>query len=358
MSVTPNMNLTLPTPTVTPGPTYATQNNTAFDAVDSHDHTTGKGVQVPSAGIGINDDLTMNGYNLTTVRTVRYDSQSAGLGDATDIGCVYVAGGNLFFNDISGTQIQLTAGGALNAASIGGIGGDYSTSTASVYYQAIDSTFYFTSNTNTPATVNAGSVIVREPVASSNSITLQSPVSLGSSYNLTLPTALPASTRIVSVTNTGTLAAGTAGVIQTDDIAALAVTGPKIANATIDATKMDATALASGTYIPSAASASNITIVAVPSFQYARVSGCVTVSGTLTANITTGVPFSFVLTLPVSSNNFAGVNQGAGMAVAVTSGLVGAIRATASAQTVTVSGVAGTAGANETICINFMYQVV
>ena len=54
------LNLTLPTVTVTLGPTWATQINAAFEVIDEHDHTSGKGVQIPTAGLNINDDLDFN----------------------------------------------------------------------------------------------------------------------------------------------------------------------------------------------------------------------------------------------------------------------------------------------------------
>lgn len=258
MSTTPNMDLILPTVSETPGPTYATEVNTAFETVDEHDHTTAKGVQVPTNGININNNLAFNNYHQTSVKSVRFYNQSSALGTASDIGCIYEAGGNLFYNDLTGTQIQLTAGGALNAASIGGIGGDYSTSTASVYYQSSDSTFYFTSNTNIPATVNVGSVLVREPSASTNAITIKSPTSLSASYNFTLPTALPASTRVLSITNAGVVAAGAASTIQTSEISDSAITTPKIANGNVTAAKMDTNSVATGAIIDSAVTVAKV----------------------------------------------------------------------------------------------------
>lgn len=243
MPITPNMDLELPTVSQTLGPEWATELNTALETVDAHDHTSGRGVQVPSAGIGVDASLEMNGYDLTETRTVRFDNQSGGLNGAEDIACIYSGGGNLFFNDASGVQIQLTAGGALNAASIGGIGGDYGTSTASVYYQSVDETFYFTSDTDTPATVNVGSVIVREPsVSNPDSITIKSPASLPTSYDITLPTALPASTLPLSMSAAGVLAAGQ---ISTAQIANGAVTSDKIA-ASVSISTLSATNLTAG----------------------------------------------------------------------------------------------------------------
>ena len=241
MPITPNMDLILPDVSETPGPEWATELNTALTAIDSHDHTSGSGLQVPTAGININEALSMNTYDLTRIRSTRYENQAAALGDAGDVGCIYVAGGNMFFNDSSGVQIQLTAGGALNAASIGGIGGDYSTSSASVYYQSIDETFYFTSDTNTPATINMGSAIIREPsVTSPNAITIKSPTSLSASYDLTLPTALPASTRVLSMSAAGAVQPGVASAIVAADLGTSSVTTDKIAALAVTAAKIGA----------------------------------------------------------------------------------------------------------------------
>lgn len=272
MPTTPNMNLILPVPTETPGPTYATQQNTAMDVIDAHDHTAGNGVLIPTAGIGVDADFPFNSFDATDVRSVRFDDHDSALGESTDLGCTYVAGGNLFFNDSSGTQIQLTAGGALNAASIGGIGGDYSTSTASVFYQSIDETFYFTSDTNTPADMNAGSVSVREPAVSTNAIKIKSATSLASSYDLTLPATVPASTKVLSMSSTGVLATGVASAVVTDDLAAQAVTAAKIANntitsaqianATLTTTQLSATAGILGTQIATDAQLQGLRVLA------------------------------------------------------------------------------------------------
>lgn len=244
---TPYMDLILPVPTEEPGPEWATELNTAFGSVDSHNHTTGYGAQVPTAGLNINADLTFNSYNATQLRSARFNNQSSALVLAADINSVYVAGGNLYYNNASGTSIQLTAGSALNAASIGGIGGDYATSTASVFYTAASVTFSFTSNTNTPANINAGSIIIREPAASSNAITLKSPVSLASGYDITLPTALPASTRVLSMTSAGVLATGTAGTIIAADLATDSVTTSKIMDSNVTSAKIQASVNLTGT---------------------------------------------------------------------------------------------------------------
>lgn len=205
--VTPYMSLLLPTVSVTLGPTYATENNTAFTTIDSHDHTSGKGVQVPSAGIGINSELSFAGFDATDLRSTRYSAQGSPLALVTDVGCLYVAGVDLYYNDGNGNQIQLTAGGALNAASIGGIGGDYSTSTASVFYTNSSKTFGFWQDTNKSALIDVGTILLRRvDNTSSAAITIAPSTSLASGYSIILPIALPASASFLSIDNTGAVA--------------------------------------------------------------------------------------------------------------------------------------------------------
>jgi hypothetical protein len=101
------MGLVLPTVSVTPGPEYATENNTAFTTVDSHDHTTGKGVPITPSAININADLEFNSNDATELRSTRFDSQSAALATGSDIGCFYNLSGNPTWNNNSGTASRI-----------------------------------------------------------------------------------------------------------------------------------------------------------------------------------------------------------------------------------------------------------
>jgi len=112
------MNLSLPTVSVTPGPGWASQLNTAFEAIDAHDHSSGKGPRVTPSGLDISSDLSMGSNDLTNARSVRYINSSGSLGGAADTNCVYVYAGNLYYNNNSGTAIKLTDAGALNAAGL------------------------------------------------------------------------------------------------------------------------------------------------------------------------------------------------------------------------------------------------
>jgi len=200
------MSLVLPTPTVTPGPLYTYENNQALTVIDSHNHTPGNGAPILSASISINADLPFNSYNATLLRSTRYVDQSAALALPTDIGIIYTVGGDLYYNNSIGQAIQLTAGAALNAASIGGIGGDYGTSTASEFYTSAMSTFTFWSAPSIPAIIDSGPIILRNVAISSFGITLSPPITLSADYSLTLPGSLPASTKILTVDSSGNIA--------------------------------------------------------------------------------------------------------------------------------------------------------
>lgn len=203
MSTTFYMSLLLPIPTITPGPTYASEEVTAFTTIDSHDHTPGFGKLIPTLGLNINNDLTFNDFNATILRSTQYQIQSAVLSLPTDLACIYSVNGNLYWNNNLGQPVQITSGAAIDATSIGGIGGDYATSTALLFYTSADSTFTFWSDTNVPANIDAGAITIRTVTTSPNGITINSPNALPASYDITLPSALPPTTSVLTEDPTG-----------------------------------------------------------------------------------------------------------------------------------------------------------
>lgn len=206
MAITPFMSLTLPTVEVTPGPTYATQNNTAFTAVDSHNHTSGQGVRIPTLGININADLSFANFNSLQLRSSRYTNQISPLALPSDITCVFFSGGELYANDASGNHVKITDGGAVNVSGAGSIGGMGAT-TASVTYASGSQEFTFLSNTNVRAFIDCASISIHTTVASSAAVTLASGTLSGGAYTLTLPTA-------IATTNNGILMSSNAGVLS------------------------------------------------------------------------------------------------------------------------------------------------
>jgi hypothetical protein len=115
--VTPNMGLTVPNPGSEPGPAYATEISNDMVIIDGHNHANGQGEQVPTAGIDINADLTFNDLNAVGLRSTRFIEQSATLGGVGDLNCVYDINGDLWFNNGSGTPVQITSGSVVDVAS-------------------------------------------------------------------------------------------------------------------------------------------------------------------------------------------------------------------------------------------------
>lgn len=111
------MSLNLPTVGVTAGPTYATLNNTAFETIDSHDHTSGNGVQVPTAGININADLEFNSNAATELTFIGLESQ--GSAPSTNLSVYVDSSNDLYYKNNSGTSVQLTNGSVIASTGSG-----------------------------------------------------------------------------------------------------------------------------------------------------------------------------------------------------------------------------------------------
>jgi len=116
-TVDPATGILIPIVGVDPGPDYAQNISNALSKLANLTHTGVSnldGYQIPSAGLNINADVSAQSNNLTALRSVRFTSQSGTLAGSGDIDCVYVDGGNLFYNNGSGTPIQITAGSTLD----------------------------------------------------------------------------------------------------------------------------------------------------------------------------------------------------------------------------------------------------
>ncbi len=241
---TPFMSLTLPTVSITIGPTWATQLNAALTLIDSHQHTPGTGQLVPTAGLNINADLAFSNFNVTTLRTTRFFNQSAPLALPTDINCLFVSGGELWFNNQAGVPLQLTANGSLSVGSIGGITGLGGTS-AALTYTSGTGTFIFTQNPSQAANIDAGNVILRNPIGTGNPGVTLSVGALSGSYVLTLASALPGSASFLTSTASGQLGyIATLGALTTANLSASAgILGSQLsASAGITGTQLSASA--------------------------------------------------------------------------------------------------------------------
>jgi hypothetical protein len=131
------MGLVLPVVGTTPGPLYASEQNAAMTVIDAHNHTSGNGVQVPTAGLNINADLNFNSNNATSVAAVEHVALSS---DPSVNKSTYFKGNELYVKDGAGNVVQMTSGGAIPFSSSGITytapwTGAVSVSTATIYSQ-------------------------------------------------------------------------------------------------------------------------------------------------------------------------------------------------------------------------------
>lgn len=247
----PNMNLPVPVVGQEVGPQWAIDINSCFSLLDSHNHTSGSGVQITPSAVDINSDLLFNGNNATLLRTARFQPQLTVPALASDVGCLSVTGVDLWYNDVNGNQIRITQSGSIvgTAGSITGL-----VSPASASYNAISAKFVWQANVNVAADMDFASAIMRKTgVVSSPALTLQVPSSMGSDFTLVLPT-LPVSQKIMTLDASGNMAAPyvvdnssieiSTNTIQIKDDG---VTTPKIINAAVTASKLAALNLVAST---------------------------------------------------------------------------------------------------------------
>jgi len=225
MSVqTPNMNLIQPTIGIDSGLFWEQSSNNNSYILDGHNHSPGYGVQINPSGININADLTFNNTNnLIQVRSVRFQPLNANISNPADIGCLYESVNNLWFNDGLGNQVQITSGGSVNATSSG-------ISSGSATAGFLSSVLVVSSAPNTPANIQAQSILLGNNIANSKYVTLSAPSSLAANYNLILPS-IPGSSSFLQIDTAGNITAGPtiAAGIGTSNIAPNAVTNSELA---------------------------------------------------------------------------------------------------------------------------------
>jgi hypothetical protein len=207
------MGLILPVPTVRVGPLYASDIDTAFTSIDTHNHTPGgsNGVQIPTAGLNINAPLSFNGNAITGAGGLSMTS----LASLATPRSLYFVGRELYVTDGTGAAFPLTSGGNVNVSGSGNITGMGAT-TAAVTYLPSPKTFVFTSNASVAASLDAGSVAIRN--AGQYGVIVQAAAGMTSTPYLTLPTVniqMPTSvpgtgSAIVTLDSSGNLGSGSA----------------------------------------------------------------------------------------------------------------------------------------------------
>lgn len=231
----PFMNLTIPVvgPSGTLGPQWAEDLNTDLDLLDQHDHSVGKGVKVTPAGFNVNQDFSMNSYLVTDIAQLAINNLSGT--QPTAASRIYEYGGELYFNDGSANQVQLTSGGAINVAALGTITGDYSTSTADLTYVDATKTFIFKQSATVTANINSGPVTIYRNTAGSPYARIQQDASQSGNLVWSLPSSYPASTLPLKSSSAGVLSIAQ---ILTADIADDQVTTVKIPDSNITTAKI------------------------------------------------------------------------------------------------------------------------
>lgn len=210
MSTTlPNMSLVQPTPGGDSG-TWDDTLNSDLALVDAHDHSTGKGVRVPVAGININADLSLgSSWGLTNAQRIMFASTASSANNLA----LFVSNGSggltaneLYWKSNAGTNVKVTNAGALNVSAFtGGIGGDYTSVSAEVAYDDANDRYTFEQGASTNwARIACGDLDLYETgTTDSVRVRLSAPSALGSSYTITFPTAVPSTTTQMHMDSSG-----------------------------------------------------------------------------------------------------------------------------------------------------------
>lgn len=177
--------------------------NAIFTRVDSHDHTAGKGIVIPTAGLGIDEDLPMGGNGFTGVAKVNFTTITAPTTGSKDL-FVNAADNELYWRSNAGVNVKLTSGSGLNISLVGGIVGDYAAVGAAVAYDDANKRYTLKTQTNTWARLATGPVRIYE-FNTTETVYFEQAVdaALAASYTVTWPAALPGAQTAIQVTAAG-----------------------------------------------------------------------------------------------------------------------------------------------------------
>ena len=198
VTISPNMNLPIPSVGSELGPQYALDINAALTLVDQHDHTPGHGIAITPFGMNINTDLTFGGNAAINLRAAVFTPEAS----VSDIDALYVNGVDFYLNDGNGNTIRLTQSGAIvgTPGSITGL----PSGTAGVNFSG--GTYTFSEATNTPGNIQAGSISLGNNVALSKYMTLNPPNAMAANFSIQFPS-LPGSTQILQLNASGNITA-------------------------------------------------------------------------------------------------------------------------------------------------------
>lgn len=217
-TTTPNMSMILPDDHGS-AELWGLLISAALTLNDSHNHSAGKGVKVPTGGLNIDADLSFSPSGtpraITDLKAVDFapvaSSAVTALAGAFFVsdGTGGLANGELYFRTTAGSNVRFTVGAALNVAAFtGGIGGDYAAVGAAVAFDDALDRYTFKQQGNLWARMASGEVRILETGTSEALyVGIACPAALAVSYTITLPLAAPGSTSLVQMDAAGVLTA-------------------------------------------------------------------------------------------------------------------------------------------------------
>lgn len=161
--------------------------------------------KIPLSSLILNDDFDLNGQAVIDAAYITLINESVSP-VASPINRLAAYAGNLWWVSPTGAA-QLTAGNQLNAAGIGGITGDYSTSGASFYYDNVTKTYKALDDGGDWAIVATGGTdLYPNNTTSAFKVRLRAAGTLASNYSVIFPdSGLPADPSLVTISSSGVL---------------------------------------------------------------------------------------------------------------------------------------------------------
>jgi hypothetical protein len=237
----PNMGLVLPTRGAPGSGTWGDTIDANYALEDAHDHSTGKGLPVPVAGLNIDADLPFSSlYAPTQLHRVQFSAIAAAGMTGSNNKSLFVSDGTsglvaneLYWRNNSGNNVKISDGNSLNISVAGAIGGDYSSVGAELNYDDAGKRYTFaegTSDSNGWARIASGEVRLFETGTTETLfVGHAAPSALAVSYTVTWPLAVPASTELVSMDASGNIAVAGQHGTRTLIIPVTAPTAPGVA---------------------------------------------------------------------------------------------------------------------------------
>lgn len=187
--------------------------NTIGGQIDGHRHITGEGRPIPTAGLSIDAALPFNNFRATSIAGLAMQNLAAALSSGANE--FFVTGGNAYFRNNGGTNVQITNGNFLAVTVAGAFGGDYTSVSAEAAFTDATDTYSFKQQLGAAVRqygkMASADLLVYEykahPAAGvpANAIRIKSPAALAGSYDWIFAGALPGTQQIVQVDNVGQL---------------------------------------------------------------------------------------------------------------------------------------------------------